>query len=290
MSTPIKPESPRVDQFFMAGEARSDRWRALLQASRIWDRSAGHAESSKAEYRATVINRFQELQQWEDYFAYPGQKLLTSVEERIASGDATGSARLIQSIGNALLTHSYRTNVEDWESEDQAPIKLGERVPVAGEDGTAHRPYFEVLIVSSARRTAWQELAQDFRKLRRPQDKFVYEPVFVSSFEDAVLATVLNGSIEAVIVYEGISFGSSHNSPVLREFLASHLAAREIAPDSLDLSMSLAEGLKQLRPELDIYFLSDRQVEKVAGDVNAAFHSAHLLPGRGAIGTASQHS
>ena len=125
--------------------------------------------------------------------------------------------------------------------------------------------------MSPARRTAWQELAQDFRKLRRPQDKFVYEIVFVSSFEDAVLATILNGSIEAVIVYEGISFSSSHNSPVLREVLTSHLAASGISPNSADLSMSLARGLKQLRPELDIYFLSDREVEKVAGDVNADF-------------------
>ena len=144
-------------------------------------------------------------------------------------------------------------------------------MPVDGEDGAAHRPYFEVLVVSPARRTAWQELAQEFRKLRRPQDKFVYELVFVSSFEDAVLATILNGSIEAVIVYEGISLSSSNNSPVLREVLTSHLAASGISPNSADLSMALARGLKQVRPELDIYFLSDREVEKVAGDVNADF-------------------
>ena len=271
MNAPVKPEAPRVDQIFMGAEARFDRWRALHQASRQWDRSTSQQDSSKAERRAAVTNCFQDLLQWEDFFAYPGQKLLTSLNERIVSGDAASATRLIQSIGNALLTHSYRTNVAEWDSEDQAPVNLVERVPVGGEDGAAHRPYFEVLVVSPARRTAWQELAQDFRKLRRPQDKFVYEVVFVSSFEDAVLATILNGSIEAVIVYEGISFSSSHNSPVLREVLTSHLAASGISPNSADLSMSLARGLKQLRPELDIYFLSDREVEKVAGDVNADF-------------------
>ena len=271
MNTPVKPEAPRVDQIFMGAEARFDRWRALHQASRMWDRSTTQQDSSKAEHRAAVTNCLQELLQWEDFFAYPGQKLLSSLNEHIVSGDAASATRLIQSIGNALLTHSYRTNVAEWDSEDQAPVNLVERVPVGGEDGAAHRPYFEVLVVSPARRTAWQELAQDFRKLRRPQDKFVYELVFVSSFEDAVLATILNGSIEAVIVYEGISFSSSHNSPVLREVLTSHLAASGISPNSADLSMSLARGLKQVRPELDIYFLSDREVEKVAGDVNADF-------------------
>ncbi len=271
MNTPVTPEAPRVDQIFMGAEARFDRWRALNQASRFWDRSTSKQDSGKTEHRAAVTNCFQELQQWEDYFAYPGQKLLASINERIASGDAAGTARLIQSISTALLTHSYRANVADWESEEQSTINLAGRVPVDGEDGAAHRPYFEVLVVSPARRTAWQELAQDYRKLRRPQDKFVYELVFVSSFEDAVLATILNGSIEAVIVYEGISLNSSNNSPVLREVLTSHLAASGINPNSADLSMALARGLKQVRPELDIYFLSDREVEKVAGNVNADF-------------------
>ena len=271
MNNPVKPEAPRVDQIFVGAEARFDRWRALNQASRLWDCSTSKQDSGKTEYRAAVINCFQELQQWEDFFAYPGQKLLASINERIVSGDAAGSARLIQSISTALLTHSYRNNVADWESEDQSTINFAGGVPVDGEDGAAHRPYFEVLVVSPARRTAWQELAQDFRKLRRPQDKFVYELVFVSSFEDAVLATILNGSIEAVIVYEGISLSSSNNSPVLREVLTSHLAASGISPNSADLSMALARGLKQVRPELDIYFLSDREVEKVAGDVNADF-------------------
>jgi len=272
MNTPVKPEAPRVDQIFLGAEARFDRWRALLQASRMWERSASKQDSSKtAEHRAAVDNRFQELLQWEDFFAYPGQKLLTSLGERIVTGDAAGATRLIQSISTALLTHSYRTNVAEWESEDQAPINLVERVPVGAEDGAAQRPYFEVLVVSPARRTAWQDRAQEFRKLRRPQDKFVYELVFASSFEDAVLATILNGSIEAVIVYEGIPLNSSHNSPVLREILTGHLAASGISPDAADFSMALARGLKQFRPELDIYFLSDREVEKVAGDVNAGF-------------------
>jgi len=271
MNSAAKTDTPRVDQFFMAEESRFDRWRNLLQASRLWDRLFTAHDSNVAQHQTAVNKIFQELRQWEDFFAYPGQNLLASLEDRISSGDATGAARVSQSIGNALLTRSYRASVGDWESDDEAPINLSERIPVTGEDAAAHRPYFEVLVVSPARRTAWQQLAQDLRKLRRPQDNFVYEPVFVASFEDAVLATILNGSIEAVIVYEGISLHSSHNSPVLREFLTSHLAVSGDSANSSDYSMALAQGLKQLRPELDIYFLSDRKVESIAGDVNANF-------------------
>ena len=269
MSTATNPSAPRVDQFLMAAEARFDRWRALLQEARMWDRSTNQQLPGKEGHHAAVTKYFNELRQWEDYFAYPGQTLLKLLEERIASSDASGTARLVQSMSTALLTHSYRSSTADWEGEGQAAINLGEQVPVPGEESAAQRPYFEVLVVSPAHRTAWQELAQDLRRLRRPMDKFIYEPVFVGTYEDAVLATILNGSVEAVIIYEGIPLASSHDAPVLREFLTSHLAGSGFDSRSADYSMALAQGLKQLRPEMDIYFLSDRQVEKVAGDVSA---------------------
>jgi arginine decarboxylase len=165
------------------------------------------------------------LRQWEDFFAYPGPTLIKTLEERIASGDATGTARLVQAISTALLTHSYRTNIADWNSDDQAPVALADRLPRGGEGNAPHRPYFEVLIVTPTRPSYWTELGQELRKLRRPQDKFVYDTVFVGSFEDAVLGTILNGSLESVVIYEGIPFESAHNSPVLREFLTTHPAA-----------------------------------------------------------------
>ena len=269
MSTAPKATGARLDQFFTVAEARFDRWRSLLQAARIWEGVAIRQPSEKEKHQAATSASFQELRQWEDFFAYPGERLLRALGERIASGDATGSSLLAQSISTALLTHSYRTNLTEWEPEEHPSISLAERVPGSGEE-TRYRPYFEVLMVSPAHSTNWSDLAQELRKLRRPQDKFIYEPVFVGNFEDAVLGAILNGSIEAVVIYEGISFASSHYSPVLREFLAAHLAASNVAQDTGQFALALAQGLKQLRPELDIYFLSDREPEKIAGDVRGA--------------------
>jgi arginine decarboxylase len=269
MGTAAKASDVRVDQFFTGAEARFDRWRSLLQATRAWEGAANQQRPEKEKYQATVTVSFSELRQWEDFFAYPGLALLKTLDERISAGDAGGTTRLVQSLSTALLTHSYRTNSVDWEREDQSPIGFSERVTGGGEETAPHRPYFEVLVVSPARPSAWADLAQELRKLRRPEDKFVYEAIFVASFEDAVLATILNGSIEAVIIYEGISFASSHHSPVLREFLTAHLAAAGIGTEAGQYGLALARGLKQLRPELDIYFLSDRAVEKVAGDISA---------------------
>ena len=88
----------------------------------------------------------------------------------------------------------------------------------------------------------------------------------VGSFEDAVLGVILNGSVQAVVIYDSIPFASVHNSPVLREVLTDHLGAAAIKKGTQDYGIALAQALKLLRPELDIYLLSDRAVEKTAGD------------------------
>jgi len=245
MSTPGRVQTTRVDQFFIGTEARFDRWRALLQAARAWESSMNQEQSNRRAQHEAVSSSFQELLQWEDFFAYPGQALLRALVERIDSVDATGTVRLAQSISAALLTHSYRTNLSDWESEEQSSINFGERIAGTGEEAAPHRPYFEVLFVNPARPSSWPELAQELRKLRRPQDKFVYEPVFVGNFEDAVLGAILNGSFEAVIIYEGISFASNRNSPILRDFLTSRLGTHGLGTDAARLSLKLAQSLKQ---------------------------------------------
>ncbi|HEU5233497.1 MAG TPA: hypothetical protein VFU50_11595 [Terriglobales bacterium] len=261
MSTAASASGVRVDQFFTAAEARFDRWRKLLDAARAWEGGTERDSSSAA-------TAFQELKQWEDYFAYPGPVLMRDLGAAIASNDSRRTSRLAQLINMALLTNSYRSNAADWEGEEQ-PVRLGDRIPGADESAV-HRPYFEVLVVTPVRQEAWPEMAQEYKKLRRPHDKFIYELVFVGSIEDAILASILNGNLEAVIASDGVAFPSSHNAPVLREFLAGNLPANSFSGRSGAQTVELAKALKQIRPELDIFLLSGSEVEKVAGDLAAA--------------------
>ena len=269
MSTAPK-QQPRVDQFFTGAEARHDRWRTLLRQSRQWESSTTKQGTEAKSYQSQVLDTFEELRQWEDYFAYPGLNLLATLKDRITSGDAVGTTRLARAISTAIVTHSYRTSLDEWEREEDSVGNLADRLPLSSEQRTAYRPYFEVLFVSPARQSMWADLGHELRKLRRPQDKFAYESVFVGSFEDAILAVILNGSFEAVVIYDDVPFASVHNNPVLREFLTSYFSASGIDADSLHHGLTLAQALKLVRPELDIYLLSDREVEKAAGSPEAA--------------------
>ena len=209
-------------------EARSDRWRTLVNAANAWQASAAEHLPERETDKAAVAACLSDLRQWEDFFAYPGGALLRKLDDRIASGDAMGTARLIQQISAAISSHSYRGNVGDWETGDDSPNVVAEVVKGLGQEGAVHKPYFEVLMVTPGGPAARAQSAQELRKLRRQQDQFVYEPVMVGSFEDAVLGVILNGSVQAVVIYDSIPFASVHNSPVLREVLTDHLGAAAI--------------------------------------------------------------
>src|SRR5438876_5063634 len=117
MSTTAKAPAARVDQFFTVAEARFDRWRSLLQAARVWEAAANRQPSEKEKQQEATSASFQELRQWEDFFAYPGEALLRTLGERITSGDATGTAHLAQSISTTLRS-------EEHTSELQSPVHL----------------------------------------------------------------------------------------------------------------------------------------------------------------------
>jgi len=269
MSSTAQSPSRRVDQFFTGTEARYDRWRGLLKQTREWEAAAQQPNEVDAA-RSLVSESLQELEQWEDFYAYPGRQLLDALNQRVASGDAGGSVRLARTISTAIVTHSYRANVGEWEQEDDGVGNLSDRLPLSSEQKSSSRPYFEVLFVSPARQSMWKELGRELRKLRRPQDKFAYESVFVGSFEDAILAVILNGSLEAAVIYDDVPVASTHNSSVLRSFLTSYLQASGIDPKTLQRGLTLAQAIKLIRPEMDIYLLSDREVEKTAGSLEAS--------------------
>ncbi|PWS35206.1 decarboxylase [Falsiroseomonas bella] len=252
----MSSSAPRIDQFTLAHAGRADGWRELTHLADAWARGA----AARSDLEAAVSA----LGPTEAFHAYPGPRLFGVLAERIASDDPGGVARLARRISNALLTRSYRTRPSDWDvHDDRAGSELAEVLPPAlDEDVGGHRPYFEALFVTSQPASRWSALAAEIRRLRRPEDAFVYEPVFVGSFEDAFCAAAINTAIASVVVAEGFPYRSRHDAPVLRAVLEPFGE-----PEDTDVSaLRLAGALKRIRPELDIFLLSDREVEKLAGN------------------------
>jgi arginine/lysine/ornithine decarboxylase len=247
----------RIDQLFAGPGARADRWRNLVELAEAWSNGAGD--------RAKFDPALAEMTATEEFHAYPGHKLLAALRNHAAAGDAQATASLARGITRALLTRSFRLSPGDWETDEDSEGAAADVLPPTLGRAEAHRPYFEVLIVTGAPAARWPALATEWRRLRRPLDQFVYEPVIVGSFEDAFCATMLNADLAAVIVHEGFAFRSRHDAPILRSLVE---AADQ--KDTAQVSaLRLAQALKRVRPELDLYLVSNGAVEEIAGDPSA---------------------
>jgi arginine decarboxylase len=256
------PESARVDRFFALPELRVDAWVDLGRAARRWA-----DEPSDEAAAASVAGALEALRPLEHFHAYPGMRLLQTLEERVAAKDAHGTGRLVRRISSALANHAYRRDAAEWTPEESAPLPTAV-TPTATENHA--RPYFEVLVVAPEGGARAATICDQMRKLRRTLDAFTYEAVVVESFEDAVLASLVNPAVQSVVVYEGFAYASQHHAPILRRALAAALETRAPGKESDDHGLRLTRVLKTLRPELDVFLLADRRPEEVAADPAAA--------------------
>lgn len=251
----MEKEPTHIDQFLLIHSVRNDAWRDITTLADAWAAHRGERAALEMAIAAGAAA--------EEYHAYPGARLLAALTERIATNDAAGAAMLARRISNGLLTHSYRGRSSEWDAhEELSATEVADVLPHGTAEVGGRRPYFEVLYVNSQPAARWPAFAAELRKLQRPEDPFVYEPVLVGSFEDAFCAAALNPDIISVVLAEGFPYRSRHDAPILRSVL-DPLGEAE-GPDVS--ALRLARSLKRIRPELDIFLLSDRQVEKIAGD------------------------
>jgi len=256
----------RIDHLFDSAEARFDQWRRLHKACQSWAGNVG--KQGAAAQKTACAALFGEILPAEDFHAYPGARLLATLRDRIDGDDAMGATRLIQRISQALILRSYRRDASEWDAHDD-PTGHADVTPLPTTE-SGGRPYFEVLYVVPTPPARWPTYSQQVRRLRRSQDQFIYEPVFVGNLEDAVLATLVNPQIQAVVIHEGFPWASTHNLPLLSEVLGATLSVDPLAIGPGDHGLTLARIIKSVRPEVDLYLLDDCRPEDVVSDPAAS--------------------
>jgi arginine decarboxylase len=98
------PTSPMdMRDFFSAAEARTDRWRQMSAAGRAWEAAVAHGQPDE-RFHADAARLLSEVTALEDYWAYPGSRLMATVGEALKERNAAMFARLVQKISGALLT------------------------------------------------------------------------------------------------------------------------------------------------------------------------------------------
>jgi arginine decarboxylase len=253
-------------------QVRSDSWCRLEEAADRLTRPTT-AGPLKEQCVATCRELLARLSTLEPYWAYPGSPQFARVQRLFAAGSYDKFAQTVVRINRALTTESYRSGdvdnagVDDLDMYPTDPREL-EHQPSTRRD----RPYFEVLVVEKMSEDQEQALRNEVRKWRRPDDEFVYELVVVSSGDEALIAARLNVNLQAVVVRRRFSHQSTRDLSTLAEFVdteVSHELADHQSPD--ERAQILAVSLAKLRPELDLYLMTEIDVEDIAGRLGQYF-------------------
>jgi len=252
-----------------AASSRIDQWSQLNALARAWA-TAGSGNARATKLRGDSASQFAALSRIEHCWAYPGRRLLAGITEALDGGDAATFARLVQKVSRALLSGDFRRDEATWDANSQGDKRVLDLAPPDVDTGPTGKPYFEVLIVTPTEPSAWENSAAEIRRLRRVEDAFHYETVHVGSLEDAMLAVMVNDGLQAVVLMDGFQLASRHDMPDLKAFLARHVTFDTSNVEPGLMATALAKGIKNYRPELDIYLMSDRTAESIAGSVEAA--------------------
>ncbi|MGY6630572.1 MAG: hypothetical protein ACXIUL_06125 [Wenzhouxiangella sp.] len=237
-----------IDQIFSLSGLRSDSWRELLTLARKWTRDKADADSVHAA--------FKRLEPIEALHAFPGPRLMEALSTDLAAGRRDAFEAEVGRISFSILARYYKEDPREWDLHTGSESSDSER---AGHD---KRPYFEVLVVAPDNSERIKRNVRLLRAQRQADDQFIYEPVVVTSFQDAFCASAANSNIAAVVIFDGFDFASRQPVPQLDRMMQS----LDMHQDEDHLALQLAATLGEHRPELDIYLMSDRRPQEIASD------------------------
>jgi arginine decarboxylase len=264
--------NPAQVALYNVGRLRTDIWHFLRDSARQLRRV--HDDARHAEDRVWLTTAcgevFDFLRPLEEYFAFPGvsalQQLRLSFDRGAYEDLARQTLRLVWMTNNGAFRKLDLTSSKLQDYADLLNVaKLSEEIHTRIRQ--ERRLYFEVLVVDDLSPEEAQELRAQARGLRRSDDEFLYEVVVATTFEDALIAVLLNPNIQSCMVRYSFPYRTEKKLRLLDEIYT----ILGIDPQEIELlsgtqrSLYLGSMLKALRPELDNFMVTDAPVEDVVG-------------------------
>lgn len=251
---------------------RGDAWCRLEEAADRLTRVTTIGEL-RDEYVTICNDLLTKLTPLEPYWAYPGSPQFAKVQRLFTAGNYDKFAHSVTRINRALTTESYRSgDVDHAGLDDTDMFPADPRTLEQQPAGNKEQLYFEVLVVEKMTEAQERALRKEVRSWRRPDDEFVYELVVVSSGDEALIAARLNVNLQAVVIRRRFSHQSTRDLSSLAEFIDHHVSEElddHKSPD--ERAQILAASLRDLRPELDMYLMTEIDLEEIAGRLGPYF-------------------
>ena len=258
----IGPKGVSLGRYYNASQHRIDTWNKLKNITlRLLE---GREKTGDHDRALDILN---DVAPFESYWAFPGHQDFKHLFVLLENQDYRTLARAVSRVVSALMSNSYRRKHINLglHGEDETDNPEEAETP---DERTRRRPYFEVLFIDDIGPAQQRQQRDGLVAMRREEDAFTYEPIYVPSFEDAIIAILFNHNIQSVVVRYGFKFKSINDLPVLERYLRQANYTSDLPPQ--DYGIALAEVIADVRPELDLYLVTDQSVEEIAGQVGDA--------------------
>ncbi|MGY0399237.1 MAG: aminotransferase class I/II-fold pyridoxal phosphate-dependent enzyme [Ostreibacterium sp.] len=263
------PQKSMLDYYYNSSQLRADSWNMLKNVStQLTEKDLTIKEKTSYKNRAEAL--LKAIEPFEVYWGYPSQGTFNRIKDIFWAGDYEILSHEVGHIVRMLMSHGYRRFKQDsgeYSSSDLINTGSSELVKENNSNNKNRHPYFEVLIVDRNNDQHEAEEREGFNSIRRNQDSFYYEPVFVNSFEDAIIAVMFNHNIQSIVIRYDFPIHSKNTLGLLEhELLKDFNLDFKVLPTS-ERGALLAQIIKHFRPELDIFLVTDQSVEEIASKV-----------------------
>lgn len=228
--------------------SRIDTWNLLDDACHqlaVLDR-AGLDTTREVARVKRLINR---LSAYERYWLYPGAENLKAFRDRLDNMATVGLADQVSLAVRLLSEYGDRAALFDTSSS------LADQELVAR---AREQQFYTVLLGDDSPASAPESLAECLRALRDPGDDVQFELLVVTSVEDAITAVALNGEIQAAIIRHDLPLRSKDRVPLMNTLLG--VNDKVIATDRTHDWVECGEWIRELRPTIDLYLLTDESI------------------------------
>ncbi len=256
-----KASNTSLTEYYSAQQLRTDRWTALRSTAERLRRASQARVREKLHQRALEL--IEALQPIELYWAFPGRRAFDRLHHLLSDQRYAELAKVVSGVVRLMLSDGFRRRAQRQESDGhEQEEESGGDEPETAPAG--QKPYFEVLIVDQLSGHQEENQRQALRRMRRTEDRFVYEPVFVPSVEDALIAVLFNYNIQSVVIRSGLALESEQRFPIPPRYRVTidEQDIEDLEPESY--GPELCRLIHKLRPELDVFLVTDQSVEDIA--------------------------
>ncbi len=239
--------------YFNVAQLRIDLWNRLRAQLQHLLRNQKRKIDAKIQKDTLALLDY--LSVTEHYFSFPGKLRIKILQDSVEREEYAAASKYVTGMVRQLVSESYRSSphhLKNSTDDEDSIYEISDMNSIG-----IKRNFFEVLFVDDLTKQEEDALRIKVGELRDNDEQFVYDIIVQRSFQDALIALLINFNIQAIVIRYAPPYHSKYINTILKQFLGNILNLDYSSVPEEDLGPILGQIIKQFRPEVDVYYVTD---------------------------------